>query len=112
MTLKYARENGSYYLYQEDDNGNRDIVLMSDEIAVLIDLEDGCLYKHGTPEKVRAYHANLLSQVGDLCARHVIVSSRDWDPDTLNRMLDTSGYAGRWYAAQQAGQDGALLSAR
>ena len=96
--MRYEKRHGSFYLIDERTTGHEEILLMADSIAILIDVQDGLLVKHGEPSKVRKRHARYVA--AGLGHNIVLVESAEWDAKTLNRLIEVSGAAGQWLEAQ------------
>jgi hypothetical protein len=97
--IRYEKRHGSFYLIEQLARGGEDILNMIDEVAILFDAEDGTLYKHGAPDRVREYHTKLAkSGLAEDC---VFLASKDWDPELLNKFMDCTGSVGVWWKQQQ-----------
>jgi len=88
---RFTKEFGSYYLRGERGN----IIYMADELAFLVDREVGIYLKHGPVEGVNAY-LKKMHDASPLFTNLQVVSSREWDVDLLNWLLEGSGRIGDW----------------
>jgi len=102
--FRYEKRHGSYYLIEQlpalGGQPREDIRLMSDSIAVLIDVEEGVMLKHGAPDLVRRKHSEYAAL--DFDDGYVLVESNQWDVAILNRFLGNAAAAGKWWREQQA----------
>lgn len=103
MSFRYEKRHGSYYLIEKlaplGGRDREDIRLMSDSIAVLIDVEEGIMLKHGAPELVRKKHSEYAANGFD--DGYVLVESDRWDVAVLNKFLANAAAAGQWWREQQ-----------
>lgn len=106
MNLQYEIRSGSYYLVDLDEPPNRishqrDIHLMTDEIAICFDRSSGTLHKHGNPESVGNWAAKAQAKYRDAgyseMANDLIVVSGKLPVEEINRCIANSGYCSTFY---------------
>ena len=106
MDLRYEIINGSYCLVDGDEDPNcitneRDILFMTDKVAIAFDLETGTLHKHGSLEIVNQSAEDareIYRQVGlEDMSNDIIVMSGDFPVEEINKCISTSGYCKRLY---------------
>lgn len=96
----YRKNHGSFQWVGTKDHPilkSPEIYWQGEEIAVMIDVENAVIHRHGDPAVVNAAHKKLVDSFnatgfGDLAKAIVVVTSCDWDVDELNKALQTSGY--------------------
>ena len=85
--MHYERKFGSYYLFE-----GRQILLMSDRIAIAYDADNGALLKHGDPQIVHAYAQKMREQGAGLFDAVRVIESDKFEVNDLNRVLTTTGF--------------------
>lgn len=91
--MLYRREFGSYY------HGD----MMMDEVGVLLDVNEprktAVLLKHGNVDGVEAYYAKarVMETTSPDLFNLVLLRSRHWPTALLNRFIEYSGGAERWW---------------
>ena len=78
------------------------------DVAVCFDALDGTLHMHGLGIAVETWRKDFQAQLGKFSEskvfrrmlrdlRCVIRPASDWDPEDLNRMINTTGWARTWH---------------
>lgn len=102
MDYQYTVIAGSYYLFDMDSKPNpitkeRNIILMTDEIAIAFDGSDGTLHKHGSPENVSNWLTTAKKKLQDAghhgMASDLLMMSGQFPVEEVNKCISTSGYA-------------------
>lgn len=111
----YCLENGLYVFYRDGEK-----LSSSKSISVVLDLEMGCLLKHGSTERIEPYYQESLRKLRESYKDGVVlemqtkfnlpvrtgkeiamdlkmITSENWDVEELNKILDITGYAGKYY---------------
>lgn len=101
MSLTYELRHGSYYLMDLSEppsrlTGERRIHLMTDEVAIAFDRDEGILHKHGNPDQVEDWATNARQayrdQGFDAQAEALLVISGAFPVAEINACLNTAGY--------------------
>lgn len=104
MELEYRMIEGKYALF--GDNGP--ILEELEEVALFFDTETGTLHRHGEPTRVMEMHREsqkAFRAAGlDLMAEQLIVVSGRFPTEELNRCINCTGYAKRFYEKLKAGE--------
>lgn len=98
----FKKSAGEFRFVADDDHE----IYVCDELAFGFDLETGTLHKHGDRESVEAwaetsrkvFREHNLKGMADAL---VVVSSRDWDEETVNKFVSIPGNIKRWWERQQ-----------
>lgn len=113
MSLTYELRHGSYYLVDLSESpsrltGERNIHLMTDEVALAFDRDLGTLHKHGNPERVETWASTTRKAYRDggfdKQADALVVIIGAFPVDELNRCLNTVGYCKVLFDKLQHGQ--------
>lgn len=101
MSYEYQLLNGSYYLFDMTQKpskltGQREIALMTDEVALVFDRSAWILHKHGKPEVVQAWYNTAREKFQTAgfedMANDLVMIQGAFPIEELNRCLSTSGY--------------------
>lgn len=90
-------------MYRKDESGNFYLMTPAGEIkigqsvAILFDASNGTLLKHGAPREVQAHHQLMAPALGNSI---VMFQNKRWDAEFLDKMVETSGFVGRWWQHQ------------
>lgn len=105
MNLAYEMRHGSYYLVDFDEKpslltGEREIHLMTDEVAICFDRDCGTLLKHGSPATIEAWCVEKSKKYRDAglhdVADSMIVLSGAFPVEEINKCLSITGYCKRF----------------
>jgi hypothetical protein len=81
----YKKKFGSYYL--EDELGTT--LLKCDQVAMVVDVEDGILLKHGAPESIEQHYNRLRTMFPYI---KMLILSKEIPAEEINKCLTTTGY--------------------
>jgi len=95
----YEIQYGNYYLI----GSNNEILNICDTIDIAFTLSENCivLHKHGYPEQVNKWAANIratFTNTGypDMAAEIVVVEGKI-DVEDLEKIINNTGYFEKWY---------------
>lgn len=106
MNYQYSVISGSYYLFDLDSKPNpitkeREIILMTDQIAIAFDRSDGTLHKHGNPKNVELWRTQAIEKFRkagfDDMANDLIIMIGQFPLEEINKCISTSGYCKTLY---------------
>lgn len=108
----YKLMHGSYYLTDESKinpiTNQPNVVLMTDEVALAIDIAEGVLHKHGIPENVSSWNAVASKKMRDAgmdeWADNLVVVTGAFPVEEINKCLEISGYAKVFYEKLMSNQ--------
>jgi len=101
--MRFEERHGTIYLIDEFDN----IIRGYQKLVFCFDTETGTLHKFGEKEVVaKWFHKTVqkLTSAGmnnEAKALVILDSDQCWDPEVINRFLNTSGYIGTWWSKQE-----------
>ncbi len=111
--LEYRIFHGSYQLIETDAQtgkptadgfGNVAVLHQCDELAIVIDKENGTVHKHGSATRVEKWHKEATARTAKAglqawAKNLVMVSSSRWNPEQVkdfNHALACTGYGKRF----------------
>lgn len=92
----------SFNEYRLIDDETGDALFSSEEIAVAFDKKCWTMLKHGPASNVESWMLEtrkkyLEAGLNDIAADLTIISSKDWEIEELNKILDICDYIERFY---------------
>lgn len=100
----YHKTNRGYALI--DDN-TKETLFEAEEIAIKFDKDHSVLLRHGPSDRVLKEYKKELDDLKahdrhDIAIGLAVISSRHWDLEELNKVLDICDYCGRvWRKVQE-----------
>ena len=97
MSFEYRLIEGQYVLFDDNEQIHEGL----DEVALCFDVETGTLHKHGAPARVMLWHRESQKAFRvagfDAMADQLIAVSGRFPAEEINRCLNHTGYASRFY---------------
>ena len=108
--VQIRQKFGSWYCYDTHDTKEEQPLYMADTLAfAFMNGDIQVLQKHGPLERVEQWakkERQKLAEAGEIgqeMANNIIViSSKEWDLETIHKFIDITGYIGVWYNKQLA----------
>lgn len=92
----YRREKGVFAFYLDGEK-----IFVSDEISVVMDLETGCMLRHGLPQEVQSYFLKATKAYRAAGFGHIADSlvclTGAFDARELNQLVQLPASANRFY---------------